>query len=144
MALRLAVGEVTVLLGPAPARRDVMARLDDGTGRASEGGGAVRVVRLAAHRRTELERRIAAVRAACSAGASIVLVDRLTDGLDADGRRAVLVELRRMAGGGAAVLVDDADPVAALAVADGAVRTDADGGLAPVPGLDGSLDYLAS
>jgi hypothetical protein len=142
MSLRLAVGEVTVLLGPAPARRDVMARLDDGTGRAP--GGAVRVVRLAAHPRTDLERRLAAVRSAGSAGAAIVLVDRLTDGLDADGRRTVLTELRRMAGGGAAVLVDDADPVAALAVADIAVRTGAGGELAPVPGLDGSLDYLAS
>jgi hypothetical protein len=142
VSLRLAVGEVTVLLGPAPARRDVMARLDDGTGRAP--GGAVRVVRLAAHPRTDLERRLAAVRSAGSAGAAIVLVDRLTDGLDADGRRTVLVELRRMAGGGAAVLVDDADPVAALAVADIAVRTDPGGGLVPVPGLDGSLDYLAS
>ena len=142
MSLRLAVGEVTVLLGPAPARRDVMSRLDDGTGRAP--GGAVRVVRLAAHSRTDLERRLAAVRTAGSAGAAIVLVDRLTDGLDADGRRAVLAELRVMAGGGAAVLVDDADPVAALAVADIAVRTDDGGGLVPVPGLDGSLDYLAS
>jgi hypothetical protein len=142
VSLRLAVGEVTVLLGPSPARRDVMARLDDGTGRAS--GGAARVVRLAAHPRTDLERRLAAVRTAGSAGAAIVLVDRLTDGLDADGRRAVLAELRVMAGGGAAVLVDDADPVAALAVADIAVRTDDGGGLVPVPGLDGSLDYLAS
>lgn len=142
MSLRLAVGEVTVLLGPAPARRDVMARLDDGAGRAP--GGAVRVVRLAAHPRTDLERRLTAVRTAGSAGAAIVLVDRLTDGLDADGRRTVLAELRVMAGGGAAVLVDDADPVAALAVADIAVRTDDGGGLVPVPGLDGSLDYLAS
>ncbi len=144
MALRLAVGEVTVLLGPAPARRDVMARLDDGTGRVPDGGGAVRVARLAAHPGTDLDGRLAAVRSAGETGASIVLVDRLTDGLDAGGRRVVLAALRRIAGGGAAVLVDDADPVAALAVADGAVRTTADGGLDPVPGLDGGLDYLAS
>jgi hypothetical protein len=144
VALRLAVGEVTVLLGPAAARRDVMARLDEGTGRASGGGGAVRVARVAAHAGTDLPDRLDAVRAAGRAGAAIVLVDRLTDGLDADGRRTVLAELRVMAGGGAAVLVDDADPVAALAVADIAVRTDDGGGLVPVPGLDGSLDYLAS
>jgi hypothetical protein len=144
MGLRLAVGEVTVLLGPAAARRDVMARLDEASGRCAAGEGAARVVRIAAHPRTDVPGRLAAVRAARRAGAAIVLIDRLTDGLRGDDRRAVLAELRGVAGDGCAVLVDDDDPVAALALADGALRADPDGGLAPVPDLDAGLDYLAS
>ncbi len=57
----------------------------------------------------------------------MVLVNRLTDGLDAADRRTVLAALRVLAAAGPAVLVDDADPVAALAVADGALRAGADG-----------------
>jgi hypothetical protein len=124
MGLRLAVGEVTVLLGPAAARRDVMARLDDDSGRCAGGHATARVVRLAAHPRTDVPGRVAAVHAARRAGAAIVLVDRITDGLRGDDRRLVLAEL--------------------LALADGALRADADGGLAPVPDLEADLDYLGS
>ena len=58
-----------------------------------------------------------------------MLVDRLTDGLDAADRRAVLAELRTLAAAGPAVLVNDADPVAAMAVADTALRAGSDGSL---------------
>jgi ABC-type transporter Mla maintaining outer membrane lipid asymmetry ATPase subunit MlaF len=77
------------------------------------------------------ERR-AALAVARRAQPSIVLVDRLTDGLAAVDRRALLAELRELAAGGCAVLVDDVDPVAVLAVAGGALRVDAAGGLEPV------------
>ena len=61
---------------------------------------------------------------------SLVLVDRLTDGLTGPERRTVLTALRRLAATGVAVLVDDLDPVAALATADVALRVGADGSLA--------------
>ena len=48
VGLRLPVGDVTVLLGPAAARRRVMAALDDDSGRCASGHSAVRVHRLAA------------------------------------------------------------------------------------------------
>ena len=60
---------------------------------------------------------------------AILLVDRLTDGLDAAGRRTLLAGLAHVAAAGTAVLVDDAEPVAALAYADLALRADADGSL---------------
>jgi hypothetical protein len=50
-------------------------------------------------------------------------------GLDDAGRRTVLQALRSVARTGTAVLVDDVDPVAALAVADGALRVGADGSI---------------
>jgi hypothetical protein len=53
----------------------------------------------------------------------------------------VLARLQDIAAG-RAVLVHDADPVAALAVAGGAVRIDRTGGLVFEP-ID-ELDYLAS
>ena len=56
-----------------------------------------------------------------------VLVNRLTDGLDAADRRMVLDAVRTLAAAGPAVIVDDADPIAALAVADDALRAGADG-----------------
>ncbi len=71
--------------------------------------------------------RVAALSQAAGHRPVMVLVDRLTDGLDAVGRRTVLDALRALAAGGPAVLVDDADPVAALAIADGALRASADG-----------------
>ena len=68
------------------------------------------------------------VRQAAEHRPAIVLVARLTDGLTAADRQTVLAQLRRLAAGGPAVLVDDTDPVAALSVADGALRAGADGG----------------
>lgn len=96
MSLRLAVGEVTVLLGPSAARRRMTNRLDDAT-------------------------------------------DRFTDGLAAAERRAVLTRLPALAASGVAVLVDDADPVARMAVADGALRVDRSGDIRVE-----QLAYLAS
>ena len=142
MGLRLPVGDVTVLLGPAEARRRVMAALDDDSGRCASGHAALRVHRVAASAGDDVHRRIEAIEAEHGAGATIVLVDRLTDGLASPDRRAVLAALRPVATGGRAVLVDDDDPVAALAVADGALRADPAGGLSAEP--VGDLGYLAS
>jgi hypothetical protein len=142
VGLRLPVGDVTVLLGPAAARRRVMAALDDDSGRCASGHSAVRVHRLAAAADDDVHRRVAAVEAVREAPATIVLIDRLTDGLTAPDRRTVLAALRPVATGGRAVLVDDDDPVAALAVADGALRADPAGGLSAEP--LGDLDHLPS
>lgn len=142
MALRLPVGEVTVLLGPAAARRDVLAQLDDGSGRCASGHDAVGVLRLAVPAGHGLASRLAVLTAAGTSRASIVLVDRLTTGLTTADRRTVLGRLPALAAGGRAVLVDDDDPVAALAVADAALRVDPTGGLVPVTVRD--PDYLAS
>lgn len=140
MALRLPLGEVTVLLGPATARRDVMARLDDDSGRCAS-GDVLNVLRLAVPSGHGLAARLAVLTAAGGSRASIVLVDRLTDGLTTADRRALLARLPALATG-RAVLVDDEDPVAALAVADAALRVDPAGGLVPVAVRD--PDYLAS
>ena len=142
MGLRLPVGDVTVLLGPATARRRVMAALDDDSGRCASGHAAVQVHRVAVSADDDVHRRIEAIEAVREVGATIVLVDRLTDGLTSPDRRAVLAALRPVATGGRAVLVDDDDPVAALAVADGALRADPAGGLSAEP--VGDLGYLAS
>jgi len=126
MTLRLPTGEITVLLGEQIVRRRLMDMLDPTSGRAESGTSvAVRRVGAAptegvASRRRRLED---------VGDAAIVLVDRITDGLDAAGRRAVLGALASVAARGAAVLVDDDDCVAALAVADGTLRAD------PVRGL---------
>ncbi len=116
---RLRTGQVTVLLGPAAARRGVLARLDP--------GGTRGVLTVTSGRGRSASERIAALTCAAGHRPAMVLVNRLTDGLDAADRRAVLAELRALAAAGPAVLVDDADPVAALAVADGALRAGADG-----------------
>jgi hypothetical protein len=141
VGLRLPVGNVTVLLGPAAARRRVMAALDDDSGRCASGHSAVRVHRLSPSADDDVHRRLEAIEAVRDAGATIVLIDRLTEGLAAPDRRAVLAALRPVAAG-RAVLVDDDDPVAALAVADGVLRADPAGGLS-AESL-GDLDYLAS
>ena len=126
MSLRLPVGEMTALLGSGLARRRVMVALDESTASGS-GGAAARVVRLTAAESESTAARCERV-AGCG-GATLVLADRVTDGLDAVGRRAVLVELRDLAATGVGVLVDDADPVATVAVADGVLRIDRGGGL---------------
>lgn len=138
MSLRLPTGSVTVLLGPSVQRRRTMNRLDDTSGQCA-GGHDAPVHRLGARRAESTAERLATVAAARRSPAALVLADRLTDGLDARGRSTVLTALRGVAADGAAVLVDDADPVAALAVADGALRVAADGGLTPE-----ELYYLAS
>lgn len=129
MGLQLALGDVTVLLGADGARRDVMRALDESTGRCASGGGSVPALRLTAAPTDGVAERLAAVGAAARGTASILLVDRLTAGLRAADRRAVLTAVRGTAAPGRAVLVDDDDPVAALAVADGVLRTDGSGGL---------------
>lgn len=143
MGLRLPAGEMTALLGPGLVRRRVMAALDETSGRAA-GGGAAGVVRLVAAKEDTARARCAAV--AVASGSTLVLADRLTDGLDAAGRRAVLDALRGLAATGVAVLVDDADPVAAMAAADGVLRADRTGGLTHERvALEGwGEDYLAS
>jgi hypothetical protein len=132
MTLRLPTGEVTVLLGEQIVRRRLMAMLDDAS------APARRVTAGLGDGVAERRRRLG------DAGdAAVVLVDRLTDGLDATGRRAVLGALAGVAARGAAVLVDDDDCVAALAVADGTLRADPVRGLVLEPvGSAGSVAPL--
>lgn len=137
MGLQLATGAVTVVLAEDAVRRRLMAMLDD--------HGAVRVT---ADADEPVPQRLARLREA--RGASLVLVDRLTDGLDAATRRVVLGRVRGLTGGHTppAVLVDDADGVAALAVADQVLRVDPRRGLV-VEAPDGptglfEADYRAS
>ncbi|OZM79802.1 hypothetical protein [Pseudonocardia sp. MH-G8] len=140
MGLRLPIGDVTVLLGPALARLRVMAQLDEGTAR-TPGNAAVGVLRLVAGPDDPVADRLETLDAAGRGAATIVLVDRFTDGLAAHERAALLRRLHAVADG-RAVLVNDRDPVAALAAADGALRVDRTGTLSYEP--VGELDYLAS
>jgi hypothetical protein len=140
VGLRLPIGDVTVLLGPALARLRVMAQLDEGSG-CAPGHAAVRVQRLVAGPDDTVADRLEALASAGRGDAAIVLVDRFTDGLEAHERATVLRRLRTVADG-RAVLVNDRDPVAALAAADGALRVDRTGGLSYE--TVGELDYLAS
>jgi hypothetical protein len=140
VSLRLPVGSVTVLLGPALARHRVMNALDGGTA-TCPADQAVDVCRLRAGRDEGVASRLEAIDALRRSSASVVLVDRFTDGLSAPERRAVLARLPDIAAG-RAVLVHDADPVAALAVAGGAVRIDRTGGIVVEPIDD--PDYSAS
>jgi ABC-type ATPase involved in cell division len=123
--LRLRTGAVTVLLGDDDARRTLLADLDEQTARCHGGHGLPAVLRLGFdHAVPALER----ARAVTSReGLAVLLADRPTVGLDDGGRRTVLHALRSVARAGTAVLVDDVDPVAALAVADSALRVGADG-----------------
>lgn len=141
MGLRLPLGDVTVLLGPEAFRRELMDALDERTGRCASGRGTVEVQRLTVAGHEGVAERVAAVEEAARGRASILLVDRITDGLPAAGRRAVLTAVRGAAAPGRAVLVDDADPVAALSVADGMLRADPASPLVIEP--IGSPDHLA-
>ncbi len=136
--LRLPSGHVTVLLGPAAVRHAVIDALDVATARRPGGPGCA-VVTVTANAARSTDERVTALRQAAAHRPAIVLVARLTDGLDPVGRRTVLAELRTLAATGAAVLVDDIDSVAALAVADGALRAGADGSLRS-EGLGAALD----
>jgi hypothetical protein len=141
VSLRLPRRGVTVLLGPGLARRRVMAALDEESGRCGSGHDAVGVVRLVAGPDDAVVDRLHALAAVGRDGAALVLVDGVTDGLTAGDRRAVLREVSALAAERAVLLHDD-DPVAALAVADGALRVDRAGGLTYEP-ID-AVDYLAS
>ncbi|GAA0939653.1 hypothetical protein [Pseudonocardia zijingensis] len=141
MSLQLPVGSLTVLLGPALARHRVMAALDESTGRCASGHTAVQAVRLVAAPDDPVAERMHALEDVRRGGAAIVLVDRFTEGLASRDRAALLRELAALAGG-RAVLVHDRDPVAALAVAGGALRVGASGELAYEP--IGEPGYLAS
>ena len=119
-----------MLLGPAAARHAVLDALDAASAR-RPGGPACAVVTVCANPARSVDERVAALHQAAAHRPAIVLVARLTDGLDAAERRTVLGHLRTLAGSGPAVLVDDVDPIAALSVADGALRAGVDGSLEP-------------
>ena len=123
MGLRLPVGGVTVLLGPAAARAATLAALDPESAQCAGGHGSLSVRWLTAQSGDGVRARLAAVDAALAEAAPVVLVDRLTAGLPAQERRRLLAALRPVAAAGSAVLVDDDDPVAALGMADCALRT---------------------
>ncbi|MGY1844659.1 hypothetical protein [Modestobacter sp. SYSU DS0875] len=142
MGLRLPVGGVTVLLGPAATRAATMAALDPGSARCAGGHASLPVLRLTASPDDDVRHRLGAVEQARAGAASVVLVDHLTDGLAARDRHTVLAALRGVATAGRAVLVDDGDPVAALSVADGALRTPTLA-LEPVPSAD-QLEQLVA
>jgi len=141
VTLRLPTGEVTVLLGEQIVRRRLMDMLDDSSAREETGRPAtVHRVSAGASEGVATRRR----RLEDAGDAAIVLVDHITDGLDAAGRRAVLGALATVAARGAAVLVDDGDCVAALAMADGTLRADPVRGLVlePVSGSAAPLEEL--
>jgi hypothetical protein len=142
VGLRLPVGGVTVLLGPAGARAATLAALDPDSARCGEGHGSLSVLRLSAELTDRVQARLDVVAAAGAQGAPVVLVDRLTAGLPAPDRRRLLAALRPLAAAGSAVLVDDDDPVAALGMADCALRT-ATLAVEQVPD-PGQLELLAS
>lgn len=124
MPLKLPVASVVALAGPAAVRAAVCAALDERSARCSSGHAGLGVARLSARPGLPLAERMTAL---AEVTAPVVLVDRLTDGLTSTQRRTVLAGLRALADRGATVVVDDADPVAALAVADAALRVDETG-----------------
>ena len=123
MGLRLPVGGVTVLLGPAATRAATLAALDPDSAQCAGGHRSLSVRWLTAGAGDDVQARLEAVEAALNEPAPIVLVDRFTAGLPARERRRLLAALRPVAAAGSAVLVDDDDPVAALGMADCALRT---------------------
>ena len=123
--LRLRTGAVTVLLGDDAARRSLLADLDEQSARCRDGHEVPAVARLTLDHAMPAPERAGVV--AAQTGLAVLLADRPTVGLDDADRRTVLQALRCVARTGTAVLVDDVDPVAVLAVADGALRVGADG-----------------
>ena len=136
--LRLRTGAVTVLLGPVDARRQVLADLDEATARCAEGHAAAGVHRLAPGADESAEARVRTLEHLAARGCTLLLADGPTAGLTGSERRCVLAALRDLSRTGTAVLADDVDPVAALAVADAGLRVAADGALA-VDDLAGPL-----
>ena len=124
MPLQLPVASVVALAGPAPVRAAVCAALDEDSARCAAGHASLGVVRLTARPGLPLAERMTML---AEVVAPVVLVDRLTDGLGSAQRRVALAGLLALADRGATVVVDDVDPVAALAVADAALRVDAEG-----------------
>ncbi|MEI4273823.1 hypothetical protein TEK04_19045 [Klenkia sp. LSe6-5] len=124
MPLKLPVASVVALLGPAAVRSAVCGALDEDSARCSAGHAGLQVARLTAPAGAPVAYRLGLVTAVA---APVVLVDRLTEGLEAGQRRTVVGALRALADRGATVVVDDADPVAVLAVADAVLRVEADG-----------------
>jgi hypothetical protein len=123
MGLRLPVGCVTVLLGPAAVRAATLTALDPDSAQCAGGHRSLPVRWLTAAADDGVQVRLRAVDDALAEAAPVVLVDRFTTGLPAKERRQVLAALRPVAAAGSAVLVDDDDPVAALGMADRALRT---------------------
>lgn len=126
--LRLRTAAVTVLLGPADARREVLDALDTTSARCGGGHGAS-ARRLVCRPGQPSGERVRALAELSDGSCTLLLADGLSAGLDAAGRRCVLDALRALSRTGVAVLVDDDDPVAVLAVADAALRVGADGSL---------------
>ena len=125
-ALRLPAGQLTVLTGEPDDRRSVTGRVDPDRARCADGHAlpAVRVV--TAGRREDVDSRLRALARLAADRPAVVVAERVTDGLVAEHRRTVLRALRGLAQDGASVLVDDVDPVAALAVADAVLRVGSD------------------
>jgi hypothetical protein len=127
--LRLRTGAVTVLLGPADVRRQVLADLDDATARCPSGHPTAGVRRLAPGADEPASSRVRALEDLASTGCALLLADGPTAGLSGPDRRCVLAALRDLSRTGTAVLADDVDPVAALAYADAGLRVGAGGAL---------------
>ena len=138
MGVRLPVRALTVVLGPALVRRRLMALLDD--------TGVRRLDATSARDPEDRLRLVDELRAGASATGpvALVLVDRFTEGLDATDRRRLLRALRDLAAAGPAVLVDDDDAVAALAVADRTLCADPVRGLVVEPVSTRDLPALVS
>ena len=131
-----------MLLGPAAVRRRVLADLDEATARCGEGHAARGVVRLSPDVTEPAASRVRALQCLADAGCTLLLADGPTAGLTGADRRCVLAALRDLSRTGTAVLADDVDPVAALAVADAGLRVAADGALV-VDDLAGPLGSAA-
>ncbi len=127
--LRLRTGAVTVLLGPPAVRRRVLADLDEASARCAGGHRSPGVHRLAPPADEPAAGRVRRLEDLAGAGCTLLLAEAPTAGLSGGDRRRVLGALRSLSRTGTAVLADDVDPVAALAVADAALRVGADGTL---------------
>lgn len=127
--LQLRSGALTVLLGPAEARRAVLADLDDGSARCGSGHAVPQVARLAPAPYAPASDRVLDLQLLALRGCALLLADGLTTGLGAQDRRTVLAALAALQATGTAVLADEPDPLALLAVADSALRVQPDGRL---------------
>jgi hypothetical protein len=125
--LRLRTAAVTVLLGDRPARSEVLGALDESTARCG-GGHRSAARRWRCSPSTTAEERVREL-AELVDGCALLLVEGATAGLEPAGRRRVVDALRAASRTGTAVLVDDPDPIAVLAVADAALRVAPDGAL---------------